>query len=220
MTVEVFWGLGSPYSWRVLLALELKRVPYQSRSLRFPEKDLKSTDFLAINPRGQLPAIRDGAFTLYESIAILSYLDAKQPERPLFGNSSAERGLIWRLIMECVYYLEPHMTSFAGTIFSGELPEKRQEAIESRKKVEQELARINEALSVGDYLSGNSISAADVAYYPVIQLLLVSARRENTEAVSGALRHIDVHFPALHAWCQRIEALPGFAKTNPPHWQA
>jgi glutathione S-transferase len=219
MTIEIFWGCGSPYSWRVQLALEIKGIPYQGRQLSFSDADLQSEAFLAINPRGQVPALRDGEFTLYESIAILSYLDAKQPEPPLFGRDTAERGLIWRQIMECVYYLEPHMTSFAGTIFSGELPEKSDEAVKSRQQVEQELCRLDAVLEQNDYLAGNRISAADVATYPVIQLLLIAARRENTEAVSGRLRKIDRHFPALHAWCRRIEALPGFEKTNPPHWR-
>jgi glutathione S-transferase len=219
MTIEIFWGCGSPYSWRVQLALEIKRIPYQGRQLSFSSQDLQSGEFLAINPRGQVPALRDGEFTLYESIAILSYLDAKQPEPPLFGRDAAERGLIWRQIMECVYYLEPHMTSFAGTIFSGELPEKSDEAIKSRQQVERELYRLDAVLEQNGYLAGKRISAADVATYPVIQLLLIAARRENTEAVSGRLRKIDRHFPALHAWCRRIEALPGFEKTNPPHWR-
>jgi glutathione S-transferase len=219
MTIEIFWGCGSPYSWRVQLALEIKRIPYQGRQLSFSSQDLQSGKFLAINPRGQVPALRDGEFTLYESIAILSYLDAIQPEPALFGSDPAERGLIWRQIMECVYYLEPHMTPFAGTIFSGELPEKSDEAIKSRQQVEQEFYRLDAVLEQTDYLAGNRISAADVAIYPVIQLLLIAARRENTEAVSGRLRKIDRHFPALHAWCRRIEALPGFEKTNPPHWR-
>jgi glutathione S-transferase len=219
MTIEIFWGRGSPYSWRVQLALAIKRIPYQSRQLSFSGADLQSAEFLTINPRGQVPALRDGGFTLYESIAIMSYLDAKQPEPPLFGADAAERGLIWRQIMECVYYLEPHMTSFAGTILSGELPEKKDEAIQSGRQVEQELNRLNALLGHNEYLAGKRLSAADIAVYPVIQLLLIAARRDNTEAVGGLLRHAALHFPALHAWCRRLESLPGFEKTNPPHWR-
>jgi glutathione S-transferase len=217
--IEIFWGCGSPYSWRVQLGLEIKGIPYRSRQLRFADDDLKSDEFLAINPRGQVPALRDGEFALYESIAILAYLDAIRPEPALFGTDPAERGLIWRLIMECVYYLEPHMTTFAGTIFSGELPEKRSEAIASRRQVEQELGRLEALLARNDYLAGSRLSAADVAVYPVVQLLLIAARRENSEAVSGRLRRAEAHFPALTAWCRRIEALPGFERTNPPHWR-
>jgi glutathione S-transferase len=217
--IEIFWGRGSPYSWRVQLALEIKGIPYRSRQLRFADDDLKSEEFLAINPRGQVPALRDGGFMLYESIAMLAYLDAVQPEPALFGTGPAERGLIWRLIMECVHYLEPHMTTFAGTIFSGELPEKTDEAIASRRQVEQELGRLEALLAPNDYLAGNRPSAADIVIYPVIQLLLIAARRENSDAVSGRLRRAEAHFPALTAWCGRIEALPGFDRTNPPHWR-
>ena len=41
MALEVFWGSGSPFSWRVLLALEYKRVPYESRLLQFAKKEHK-----------------------------------------------------------------------------------------------------------------------------------------------------------------------------------
>lgn len=218
MAIEVYWGSDSPYAWRVLLALEIKQIPYQGRRLSFSEKDLKSDEFLAINPRGQVPALRDDTFTLYESVAILCYLEDKYPHPPLFGGSPAERGVIWRSIMECVYYLEPHMARFAGTIFSGQLAENRHEAIQSRQTVEQELTCIDDTLCHGDFLAGNALSAADIIVYPVIQLLAGAAKRENTEQVSGKLRNCEAYYPALHEWCNKIAAIPGYERTYPPHW--
>lgn len=218
MTIELYWGCGSPYSWRVQLALEIKQLSYQSRRLRFSAENLRSPEFLAINPRGQVPAIRDGDFALYESIAIICYLEDKQPEPRLFGTDAEERALIWQTMMECVYYLESHMTSFAGTILSGELAENRQVAIDSRRMVERELIRLEDVLTYGHYLVGNRISAADIVMYPVIRLLITAARRENSLDVCGTLVNIEVHYPALRAWCRRIEAIPGFERTNPPHW--
>jgi glutathione S-transferase len=220
MSIEVYWGCGSPYSWRVLLALEIKRMSYKSVRLSFSEKDLKSDRFLAINPRGQVPAIREDGFTLYESIAILCYLEARQPEPALFGRNPAEQGLIWRSIMECVSYWEPHMTHFAGTVFSGELPDKREQAVWSRQMIEREMRRLNDELTHADFLAGRSqVSAADVVYYPVVQLLTIAAEKENSEEVSGTLQKIEKHYPAVHAWCKKMEAIPGFERTNPPHWQ-
>lgn len=35
MALELWWGSGSPYSWRALLALEHKRLPYVSHLLQF-----------------------------------------------------------------------------------------------------------------------------------------------------------------------------------------
>lgn len=219
MAIEVYWGSGSPYAWRVLLALEIKQIPYESKRLSFSEQDLKSDAFLAINPRGKVPAIRDGSFTLYESIAILCYLEAKYPKPALFEGSASEQGLIWCAIMECLNYLEPQMTHFAGTIFSGQLAEKRDEAIRSRQMIEQELMRINAALCHTDFLVGHVLTAADIVVYPVLQLLIRAAQKDNAEEVAGNLWAIEEHYPALQAWFKRIEAIPGYERTYPPHWK-
>ena len=95
MTLEIYWGSGSPFAWRVLLAAELKRIPYESKLLEFSKGDLKTPEFLALNPRGKVPVIRDGDFVLAESMAILAYLDRKQPEPPLFGRTAEDAGRIW-----------------------------------------------------------------------------------------------------------------------------
>ena len=219
MTIEVYWGSGSPFAWRVLLGLEVKQIPYESKRLSFSDKDLKSDQFLAINPRGKVPAIRDDSFALHESIAILRYLEDKQPEPPLFGESAAERGMIWCSIMECVNYIEPNINGFAGPIFFGQLAEKRHEAIQARQTVEKELARINAAVAGRDYLVSNRLSAADISLYPFIQFVARAAAKENTDEVSGSLRNISAHYPSVSAWRKRIEAIPGYERTYPPHWR-
>jgi glutathione S-transferase len=219
MALEVYWGSGSPFAWRILLALEIKQISYESKRLSFSDSDLKSDAFLAINPRGKVPAIRDGEFSLSESIAILCYLEAKYPEPALFKGTAAEQGLIWCSIMECLNYLEPQMSRFAGTIFSGQLPKKREEALDSRLTIEQELTRINQTLSNSDFLASKALSAADIVVYPVIQLLLRAAHKDNAEEVAGTLRDIAKYYPALSGWCKKIEAIPGFERTYPPHWK-
>jgi len=54
MAIEVFWGSGSPVAWRVLLALEYKRLPYVSHLLQFSKQEHKSPQMLALNPRGRV----------------------------------------------------------------------------------------------------------------------------------------------------------------------
>ena len=39
-----------------------------------PARDPKAPEFLALNPNGQVPVLRDGDFVLWESSAILRYL--------------------------------------------------------------------------------------------------------------------------------------------------
>ena len=97
MALEVFWGSGSPFSWRVLLALEYKRVPYESRLLQFAKQEHKSPQMLRMNPRGRVPVLRDGDFVVFESLACLAYLDRKYPDPPLFGRTAEDAGTILKL---------------------------------------------------------------------------------------------------------------------------
>jgi glutathione S-transferase len=86
MTIDFYYGSGSPYAWRVWLALEHKALPYKLHVMSFDKGDLKTPSFLRINPRGRVPAIVDNGFPLFESAAILDYLDDAYP-----GSGAAPR---------------------------------------------------------------------------------------------------------------------------------
>jgi glutathione S-transferase len=62
--LEVYWVSGSPYAWRVLLTLEVKQLSYTSRLLEASKGDLKKPEYLKLNPRGQVPTLKDGDYTL------------------------------------------------------------------------------------------------------------------------------------------------------------
>src|SRR5579871_2895408 len=118
VAIEVWWGSGSPYAWRVLLALELKRLPYVSHLLQFSKQEHKSPPMLALNPRGRVPVLRDGDYVCFESLAILYYLDLKYPQPPLFGSSPEEAGTIMRVICEYQAYTEPHLEKIVEAFFT------------------------------------------------------------------------------------------------------
>ena len=92
MAITLYWGSGSPFSWRVLLALEHKRLPYESQLLHFDKQEHQSPPMLKLNPRGRLPVLKDGDYVVFESVAILYYLDLKYPKTPIFGLSPEEAG--------------------------------------------------------------------------------------------------------------------------------
>ena len=121
--------------------------------------------------------------------------------------------------MEIMNYIEPNILDYARTIFYGELSEKKQIAITAREAIENELSHLNTSLKSKEYLASEKLSAADIVLYPVIPFLSRAADKENTEEVSGNLRSIDKHYPAIGAWCKRIESIPGYEKTYPPHWK-
>src|SRR5687768_18390379 len=105
MAIELYWGSGSPFAWRVMLTLEVKGLAYQSKLLEFSKGEHKTPAYLQLNPRGKVPTLKDGDYVVNESLAIMSYLDRKYPEPQLFGKTPEETGLIWRFLTECEAYL-------------------------------------------------------------------------------------------------------------------
>ena len=58
---------------------------YEGKLVQVSKGELKTPEFLAINPLGRAPALRDGDFTLHESLAIMAYLDRKHQVRRFSG---------------------------------------------------------------------------------------------------------------------------------------
>lgn len=217
MSLEFYWASGSCNSWRVHLALELKKVPYEAHLLQISKKEHKSADYLAINPRGKVPAIRDGDFTLAESVAILLYLDRRFPEPALFGKTAEEGGQILRRVLDLIFYLEPIVDRVAMPIYRGQV--EPGPAKEAAQEVHRELALLDTALTAAPFLAGPSISAADLTAFPFIQQLLRASSKEVARPLELGFLPLEGNHPALAAWVKRIEALPGYERTYPPHWR-
>ncbi len=217
--LEVYWGSGSPYAWRVLLALAVKRQRYASELLEFSKKEHQKPEYLALNPRGKVPTIKDGDFVLTESIAILVYLDRKFPDPPLFGRTPEETGRSWRQISEALYYLEPAASRVIRPIFVGKVAEKADDIGAAINDVHAELKVLEDRLRAADWLAGGSLSAADIAVHPFLELLLRAAGKDIAAPLSLGLLPLERTYPAIARWRERITALPGYDRTYPPHWR-
>ena len=217
MTLEIYWAAGSPYAWRVLLAAELKRIPYESKLLEFSKGDLRTPAFLALSPRGKVPVIRDGDFTLSESLAILSYLDRKHPEPPLFGRTPEETGRIWVAIADFESYLREPITLVNRWLF-GDKP-RTPEIDDAHAKAMAEVARFDQRLGSGPWLVGDAPTAADIVWFPPMRTLVRAGVRAEARTRELRLFPFAEAFPNIGAWIARVEALPGYDRTFPPHWR-
>ncbi len=102
MALELYWISGSPFAWSAMLALEIKGLAYESRRLDPGKREQKTPEYLAMNPRGKVPMLKDGDTVICESTAILAYLESKYPEPPcsarrprkpdISGSSSSRSG--------------------------------------------------------------------------------------------------------------------------------
>lgn len=219
MGIEVFWGSGSGPSWRVLLALAVKKIPYESRLLSFSKAEHKTDAMLEMSSRGKVPVLRDGAFSLNESLAILTYLDRKYPNPPLFGATPEEAGLIVRAIMEHECYAVSAISAFARPLLFGRLETQRDQVLLAVDGAHAELSRIEVMLTASTFLATDTISAADIFVFPLIKSLERAFEKPGVDALEHGLGPLGTTFPKLASWCKAIEAIPGYEATYPPHWR-
>jgi len=120
MALTLYWGSGSPFSCAPV-GLEHKRLPYESQLLHFDKQEHQSPHMLKLNPRGRVPVLKDGDYVVFESVAILYYLDVKYPQSPIFGLTPEEAGVIMRVICEFQAYAEPAVQKIVAAIFSDQI---------------------------------------------------------------------------------------------------
>ena len=219
MALELWWGSGSPYSWRALLALEYKQLTYESHLVQFAKQEHKSPQMLKMNPRGRVPVLKDGDYVCFESLAILHYLDRKYPERPLFGFTPEDAGTIARVICEYQWYAEDHIQKIIYAILFQGMEGRMEEVERALGCVIAEARTIETRLASSPWLVSESFSAADIVVFPGIQMLLRALERREAQDLRARLLPLETNFPAIAAWIRRIEALPGYERTYPPHWK-
>jgi glutathione S-transferase len=214
MGITLYYGSGSPYAWRAQLALEHKALPYELKVISFAAGDTRKPEFLALNPRHRVPVLVEDDFVLYESSAIVEYLDEAYPGRgaPLFPGDARTRAIIRRMICEVDEDFDAALDPLTTQAFSKKPEERDLKAIaDARKALLEELAMFTRAMR-GDYLAG-PLSAADYALYTLLAFVWRSQIKLPDLDADSMLT------PPLARWKARIEALPYFDKTIPPHWR-
>ena len=209
--IRLYYGSGSPFSWRVQLALEEKKLPYEPVLLSFAKGEVKSPEHLARSPHGKVPALTDDGTTLYESGAIVEYLEEKYPEPPLMPKDPAARAPVRIEELECVLYFADVFLRLARQVFFT-LPEKRDgAAIEAgRAEARTQLERL-EARAVkrgGQCIVGDRLTRADLAWLPFVEI-----------AARGGVDLDPSRTPWLAAWRTRMRARPSYDRSYPPHWR-
>jgi glutathione S-transferase len=202
-----------------LLALEYKQLSYTSHQVQFAKQEHKSPQLLKMNPRGRVPVLKDGDYVCFESLAILQYLDRKYPQWPLFGTTPEESGTIMRVICEYQAYVEDHIMKIIYAILFQSAEGHVEEVARAMHIVAGEARTIENRLAQSAWLVGEAFSAADVIIFPGIQMLLRALERREAQELRSRLLPLETNYPAIAGWIKRVEALPGYARTYPPHWR-
>jgi glutathione S-transferase len=213
MALTFYFGSGSPFAWKVWLTLEHKGIPHTAKRLSFDADETRKPEFLALNPRGKVPTIVDDGFALYESNAICEYLEEKYPQNPLMPKDAKGRALVRRLVGEADDSLYKLESDLMDQVLYRPAAERDQKKIDEAKDKLREELKFWQGYLKGDFFAG-ALSLADFAIYPYLRM---SVRIEERVPGLGLKRE---ELPAnLAAWLKRIEALPYYEKTIPPHWK-
>lgn len=95
-STPIVWGVNvSPFVRKVLIAMEIKGLPYQQQEI-LPAKLLMALNkevpeaFLKVSPLGKIPAYQEGDFSISDSAVILAYLEKKYPEKAIYPKSDKD----------------------------------------------------------------------------------------------------------------------------------
>jgi len=209
--ITFFYGSGSPFAWKVWLTLEHKQLPYELRSLSFDRGELRGAEYAAINPRGKVPAIRDGTLSLFESNAIVEYLEEAYPADPIWPSDVAARAIARRIAAEAELYLGGAVERLLrATIFRREGDPDPDAVTSAHAALAPELAWAERTCASG-FVTG-APSGADYTIYPWLAMLGRVTLRQPEHAVPRSA--------TVDAYMSAVERLPYFERTRPPHWKA
>ncbi|QBF33521.1 glutathione S-transferase family protein [Thalassococcus sp. S3] len=212
-SVIQLYSFPTPNGVKISIALEEMGLPYEAHKVTLADADVKSPEFLSLNPNNKIPAIIDpngpeGApLGLFESGAILIYLAEKTGQ--FIGETATEKAQIIQWLMFQMGGLGPMLGQlgffykFAGSEI--EDPRPRQRYIDEAKRL---LSVLETRLEGRDWVMG-SYSIADMAIAPWLRALDFYGAKE----VLGWADHEN-----LVAYLDRFTARPAVQKglVTPP----
>src|SRR5689334_8244555 len=112
--LKLHYHPNSTFSQRVRIALLEKGIPYEPVAIDMAARKHRDPEYRALNPYSRVPTLQDGGFVLYESTAILNYLEGQYPQPALVPADPRQRALVDMHMKLC----DLQMTRHAGIIIS------------------------------------------------------------------------------------------------------
>jgi glutathione S-transferase len=208
-------------SARPVWAAEELGLPYEL--IIKHRNELKLSDFLAINPLGNAPAIQDGEVTMHESCAIVQYLaDRYDLENRISPpNASAARGayLQWLHFAEASFWPLTSAYIDASGRWAGTPPNEAAMA-QAREQILSAMNYIDNTLGAQPYIAGDHFTAADIALYwnlMIGKFIRAVDDREmaNIQAYGARLQERPAYKKAMVVPEGWVNPPPGSVKTPP-----
>lgn len=191
----------STFSRRVRIALLEKKIPHEIALVDMAAKQHRSPEYLKLNPYGRVPTLEEDGFVVYESTAILEYLELTRPDPPLLPPDPRGRALAAMHVKLCDIQLARQTSTL---IFPKRfLPKERWDEkamAQAKAEIEKHLAILEPQLAGKQWLVGDRYTMVEVCYTPLVQFL--------------GLMEIAPP-PAVAAWVERMLSRDSAVQTKP-----
>jgi len=198
--VMLFGFPRSVYVQMAGIVLTHKEVPYTFHDL---ETEMNTASHIALHPFERVPILRHGNFTVYETGAIVRYVDDAFAGETLTPADPQKQACMNQWISAVNGYYYPYLiyhVSHERNVFPqlGIAPDEKVVA-HAMPKVETCLEVLHRALSEsGAFLVGPELSLADFFMLPIIHGF----------SFAPEAQQLYPRFPSIVAWRERMEALP------------
>ena len=195
----------SSASYRVRIALNLKGVDYERRTVNLLESEQKGLEFRKLNPQGLVPMLEIDGQRITQSLAICDYLDASFPRPPFVPKDAGERAHVLAMTLAIACDIHPLNNLRVLKYLSGALGQSQDARDDWYAHWVLEGFDALEALAApraGSFLFGDSPTLADICLVPQ----MYNARRFSVP--------VDVYPTLLRADSNACE-LPAFAAAHP-----
>jgi glutathione S-transferase len=203
----VYGPAGSTYVWSTRLALAEKGVAHDLVDVPFGAH--REEPHLSRHPFGKVPAFEHDGFALYETQAILRYIDEGFPVAPLQPTDLHEFARMNQIMGIVDAYAWPSIA--AGIVFNRMLaprlglPVNEEAVAKAVPRARLCLSEFARLMGERQFMAGERISLADLMVVPLLYYL---ARVPEGEAPLA-------EHPSLRAWMRRIEDRQSFQVTKP-----
>jgi glutathione S-transferase len=197
--IKLYTFPPSTNSRKVRIALLEKGLEFERINVDLTKREQKNPEYLKIHPFGQIPALDDEGFVIYDSTVINEYLEDEYPYPPLMPKDSEGRARARLLEDLRDSHFNPYFVHVIQEMRKPEGERDAQRIDNAKAEITKCFDRIERELQGKEYLAG-TFSLADVAFMSNIELL----DRFNIPVDAGKC-------PKTVAWIARLKARPSFA---------
>ena len=189
----------STNSRRVWVALLEKNLDFELVEIHL-DGDHLEPEFVAMNPFHRVPVLVDDDFTVFESLAILDYLEAKYPEPAMLPKDPKDLAIVKMVELVTVNELGPALYPLSSERMGWGILEP-QVIVKAKQKADTVLIFFEGLLDDRPFFASNHVTYAECVAGTVIPLL----------------SWVDVSidgYPKIKAWCDRLMSRPSFQQTQ------